>query len=116
MMRVHCELGPIIQLLLDDFSRRLRHQTQRVTGEINQRLAVFAEWKMKFFAEMAQRILGIEFLCEIFVSGKGNGHKSAANVQRSTPNVQRRIQKSAAICHALNAQLSTINCFEAAVA
>jgi hypothetical protein len=61
---------------------------------------------MKFFSEMAQRILGIEFLCEIFVGRKGNGHKSVANVQRSTPNVQRRIQKSADICQA---QRSTIN-------
>src|SRR5881394_2426701 len=45
---------------------------------------------MKFVAESAQGILGIELNCEIFVSGEG--HKSSGNVQRSTLNAHRSIQ------------------------
>src|ERR1700730_14205751 len=48
---------------------------------------------MKLFPEGPQRSLSVELLREIFVGGELHGHKSAANVQRSTPNVQRRIQK-----------------------
>jgi len=48
---------------------------------------------VKFFAEPSQRILGIELKREALVRWEGCRHKSAANVQRPTPNVQRRIEK-----------------------
>src|SRR5712691_4507624 len=115
-MRVDRELRPLVQLLFDNFSRRFRHQAERISSQVNERLAILADRQVKFFAEMIQRILGIELFCEFFVSGEGQGHKSAANVQRSTLNVQRSIQKSAATCHLLNTQLATINRFEMAAA
>src|ERR1039457_5374402 len=93
-MSVDCELRPIVQLLVDDLSRRFRHQPERISGKVNQRLAIFAEREVKFFPELTQRILRIELKRELFVSGKCHRHKSATNVQRSTPNVQRRIQKN----------------------
>src|SRR5882724_54255 len=70
VMSVHAEACPIIEFLLDDLSGGFRHQTQRITGEIDQRLAIFTERQMKFVAEFANRILPIEFLREIFVDGE----------------------------------------------
>jgi hypothetical protein len=47
---------------------------------------------MKFLAKLTQRILGIELKGKLFVGGEGSRHKTAANVQRPTSNVQRSIQ------------------------
>ena len=75
-MRIDRELRPIVQLLFDDFPRRFRHQAERIPGEVNERLAVLAEWQMKFLSELTKRILGIEFLRKLFVSGERHGHFS----------------------------------------
>ena len=66
-MRIHREICPIVQLLLDDFSRGLRHQAERIAGQVDEWLAVFAERHVKFFAEPSQRILGVELKREAFV-------------------------------------------------
>src|ERR1017187_4574553 len=105
-MSVDCELRPVVQLLIDDFSRRSRHQSERISGEVNERRSIFAERQVKFFAKLTQRILGIELKRELFVSGKCHRHKSATNVQRSTPNVQRRIQKNVR-SHAMSSRVAS---------
>ncbi len=66
-MRVHGELRPVVQLLFDDLPGRLRHQAERISGEINERLAVFAKRQMEFLAELPERILGIELQRKFFV-------------------------------------------------
>ena len=66
-MRIHRELCPILQLLLDDLSRRFWHQPERIAGQVYERFAVFAEREMKSFPEMTQRILSIELTREFFV-------------------------------------------------
>ena len=73
MMSIDSKLCPIVQFLFDDCARSFRHQSERITTEINHRLAVFAQREIKFFAEATQRILGIELFCEIFVTGKIHG-------------------------------------------
>ncbi len=64
---------PIVQLLLDDLARGLRHQAERIAGEINQRLPIFPERMMELLAERSQRVLGIKLLCKIFVGRKRHG-------------------------------------------
>ena len=43
VMRIDAESCPIVEFLLDDLPRGFRHRTKRIPGEIDQRLAVFAE-------------------------------------------------------------------------
>src|ERR1017187_914993 len=105
-MSVDCELRPIVHLLVDDLSRSFRPHPERISGKVNQRLAIFAEREVKFFPELTQRILRIELKRELFVSGKCHRHKSATNVQRSTPNVQRRIQKNVR-SHAMSSRVAS---------
>jgi hypothetical protein len=53
---------------------------------------------------------------KFFVSRKSRRHKSGANVQRSTLNVQRSIWRLSPAPPAINTQLSTINCSDPAAA
>ncbi len=70
-MRIDREVRPIIQLLLDDPSRRLRHKTKRISREVDQRSAIFAGRQMKLVAELTRRIFVIE-LARIFFVGRKN--------------------------------------------
>src|SRR6266566_24643 len=47
---------------------------------------------MEFFPRLAERALAVELPREIFVRRESHRHNSAANVERSMPNVQRSIQ------------------------
>src|SRR5438876_11446935 len=69
-MSVDAEPCPIVEFLLDDLPRGFGHWTQRIASKINQRLAIFADWKVKVFAEIAQRILRVLFAREILISGE----------------------------------------------
>ena len=73
-VRVDCELRPVGQFLLDDFSRRFRHQTEGISREIDEGLAVLAEREMKFVAKVTQWIAGIELTREILFNGESQGH------------------------------------------
>ncbi len=92
-MRIHRERCPIVQLLVDDLSRRFRHRPEGIPGEVDDRLAVLTEWEMKFFPEMTKWILGVELTREIFVRGESHRHKNQPqtfNIQRSTSNAEFR--------------------------
>src|SRR4029453_975548 len=84
-VRVYAELRPIFEFLIDKLARELRHESERIAREINQRLSVFAERQMEFLAIRSKRIFDVELLREIFVSGKL--HSSVTlNSQPSTLN------------------------------
>ena len=110
MMSIDTKLFPVVQLLVDNLPRRFGHQPKRIASEINYWLAIIAERQMKFFAQMAKRILGIELLCELFVGRKS--HCSKISSKRSTFNAQRPTLNS----DVSNSQHSTIGCLELAAA
>ena len=73
MVSIDPKLCPIVQFLFEDCARSFRHQPERIAGEIDEWLAVFAQRQMKFFPKRAERILRIELQREIFVSTKIHG-------------------------------------------
>src|ERR1700730_2714986 len=75
-MRIDRELRPIVQLLLDDLSRCFRHEAERIPGQVDEGLAIRAEWQMKLVSEMTKRILGVELTREIFVGGEAESHRA----------------------------------------
>src|SRR5882724_10092349 len=70
-MRVDPKRCPVAQFLFNDLPRRFRHQAQRIAREIDDRLAVFAERQIKFVAEIAMWIVGIQ--SQRFVGGELHG-------------------------------------------
>ena len=71
-VRVDAERSPVIQFLFDDSSRLLRHQPERIAGEINKRIAVRPGRQMKFLAKGPERVVGIESHGEFFVSAESH--------------------------------------------
>src|SRR6476661_3754221 len=63
---------------------------------------------MKLLAEGAERIRGVLLQSKIFVGREPGSHRSAANVQRPTPNVQHRISESSGHLHELDRRVVRI--------
>src|SRR5439155_21945884 len=58
-MRFDAELSPVVQFPLDERSRGLRLQTERMPAEINAVIAGFRSWKMKSVTEMSEGVATI---------------------------------------------------------
>ena len=91
MMRIDSELCPIVQFLFDDCARSFRHQAERIPGEINQWLAVFARAGDEIFREN-RRSGSPTSSCRAKSSSAEKAivinQQQTSNVQRSTSNAQ----------------------------
>ncbi len=81
---VHRQPCPIVQLLLNDLPRRLRHEPERIADEVNQRLTVRTERNVKTIAELSERILAIKLQSKLFFSGIGQRYHAVAKFHPPT--------------------------------
>src|SRR4051794_23433249 len=76
-MRIDRKLRPILELLFHQLLRCFRHQAERISAEINERLVLAAERDIKLIAKAPERIFRVKPQRKIFVRGERHHYSTA---------------------------------------
>ena len=75
----HAEARPVLELLFDELSRRERHEPERVTAQVHERLAALIARQREALAEAAQRVRGIP--CPRSLARRVGAHEERSEIR-----------------------------------